>query len=105
MLAPPTSTASSYGLSPPCLTTRWYRLHLRLAAAELDHALDQLRHGMIGELQRVLPRRMALGRGQDDVGEPAHAGPPVDKRQSDARTEAERHEHVGRACRGGKLAH
>src|SRR3954453_23055910 len=28
-------------------------LQLRLAAAELDHALDQLRHGMIGELQRV----------------------------------------------------
>ena len=44
-------------------------------------------------------------RGQHDVGEPGDAAAPVDEREADARAQAERHEHVAGAGRGGQLTH
>ena len=88
MLAPPTSTASSIGRR----------------ATGCDDAVDQLGHGLIGELARPGSCVAAAG-GQHDVRQTGDAEPAIQQRQPDARAQAEGHEDIAGDGRGGELAH
>ena len=79
-------------------------LEHRPARTEHDDLVDQLGHGVIGELVAV-DLGVAARVGQHHVRQPGDAGAAVEQREPDAGAEAERDQRVARRAGDRQLTH